>query len=314
MAADLHGRNVEAESGGDEAGGISTGPATVGLVGHVELEPGGGELAEAGQGDAANTASTATLGVGVDGDDAVAGGGEGELDGLVAGEETVDATIGTNLVPAGTLLGLRARVLKGDNVVVLGGDAGVDNHHVAAVVALDTDVALVGNLGESSTLGLLSTAEGGGNTATRAGSLGGGRGGRAGGDSVGVGSDGSHGSRSSSGRGGDDLGDGDGLVGDDKVTGEVVSDTVEVSMATGVGRHAEGGGQEDSGRGELHCCGCCELLMLVKRLFIVVIETRQVVFPEYTKNCLGPERRVVGWFKRVRSARLGKLRWVKECR
>lgn len=242
VTADLEAGDVETLGSGDEARGVGAGPLVVGRVAKVELEPGGGELADGGQGDLTGTAGAATLGVLVKGDDLLALAGEGELDSLVTAPEAVDATIGADLVEADTLLVLGVGVLEGGGVLVLISDAAVDDHHVAAVVVRSAGVALVGDLLDGGTLGLLAAAEFfvGSGAGVR---LGGGRG-------SGRGLDG-RGSLGGSSSLGGVLGDGDRLVGDDKLTSDVAV-VVSVSVTAGVSRGTDGGSQDEDGRGDLH--------------------------------------------------------------
>jgi hypothetical protein len=278
VAADLQAGDIQAESSSDEAGGVGTGPAIVGLVAKVPLGPGGGELAKAGQGHGALVADDTALGVLVGSKVLLAAGGDDEADGLVAVEEAVDAAVRSNLVVGDALVVLIVNVLDDGEVLVLLSDVGLDKHHVAAIVVIGTSVALVGNLLESSTLLLIAAAElgVGGDTEARAagrrrvvvavvgGRLGlgsgragagrllggngnldllsGGRGGRLGG------------SRRGGGAGGGGLRRRRLLVHDELVASLERSVSVPVAVTTGVSRHAQSGGQKN-GNGDLHDVG-----------------------------------------------------------
>lgn len=224
IEANLEGGNVEAAGGRDKARSIGTRPAVVGGVFEVDLEPGRGVLAIGGGGDlGADGAGAATLSVGVEGDSLGTRGGEGEGDGLVALPEAVDTTIRSDLVPADAGLVLGNRVGEGGSVVVQGSNALADGHDVAAVVIGSAGVASVGNLfGGSTLLGGAAAAE---LNVAGAGVIGGGGG--SGSSSI------------------DSLGD-IGLSGNDEIL------LVEVSVAAGVSRDAEGGGGDEDGSRELH--------------------------------------------------------------
>mgnify|MGYP005987995881 FL=1 len=144
--------NVESVLGRDQARNVTSSPALVGLVAEVHLEPCGSELSEAGQREsAALVASASTLSVAVGSD--VLSGTSLEVEGqsLVAGEESVDTAILANLVPA-LADGVATVVVDFNGVVVLVGNAALDEHPVATVVVISTNVTLVGDLAESGTL------------------------------------------------------------------------------------------------------------------------------------------------------------------
>lgn len=245
--ADLEAGNGQPVSSGNDGRGVETGPATVGEVANITLDPGRGELANVGQLRAASAAGTAELRVGVDSEDLLATGGEVELQSLMAAEETVNLAIGSDLVPAraGRVV---ASVVENHGVLVLVEEVALNRHQVASVRAAGADIALVSDLSIGSTLAV-TTAEGsvGGraraDTSSRAGSLLSRR-------------SGSRRRRSrNSGRRRSGSGSGDGLnrlVGNDKVAAglERVVGAL-VSVAARVSRGAEGG-EEDGGGGELH--------------------------------------------------------------
>lgn len=257
--ADVHARDVQAVLGRDEARGIGTGPATVRVVAKVELNPGGGELTEAGDGDGATDgASAATLSVLVEDDVLDTAGRELEVDGLVVAEEAVDATIGTDLVPASAgRVGAGVREL--DRVVVLVDNVGLDKHLVAAGLGSRAGVTLVGNLSDSSTLAR-TTAEATEDGKTVTDSVGSSVDGTL--DGV---ADGGSGSRlgrrrsrrrrSSSRRGLRRRSGRSRLLGHDKLGASLNRALgVQVSVAAGVSSDAEGGSEND--RSELHDVGC----------------------------------------------------------
>lgn len=153
--------NVESVFGSDKARNVTSSPALVGLVAEVNLQPCGSELSEGGQGEsAALVASACALSVLV-GSDILSGTGlEGEGQNLVTSEETVDLVVPANLVPA-LAGGVATVVVDFNGVVVLVGNALLDEHPVATKLVGSTNVTLVGDLAESGTLDrtLLATAE-----------------------------------------------------------------------------------------------------------------------------------------------------------
>lgn len=243
LAADAHAGNLQTELGRDKSRGVEAGPLVVGLVSKVGLDPGTGELAKRRQVNGATAAGAANLGVALDGNVGLATNGEVEVNGLVVLKEAVDATIGTNFVPADTGLRGAACVDKLHGVVVRGRSAGRNLHDVAAVIAGSASVAGVGNLSEGSAL-LVAVAEG-----------------LVAGAGVGRGAGGSHGGDRDGGRG-----DGGGrgcrrrngggrrrsrLLGHDELAANNGTVSVAVSVVARVSRGAHGGGQ-DNGGGELH--------------------------------------------------------------
>lgn len=265
MTANSETRDVEVLLGGDKARSIGAGPATVALTAEVKLEPSTGNETHSGGRNLLGGTGAATLGVLVESNDLRALARDGEVEGNVLGEETVDQALGADLVPASTLLVLAVVVLEGGGVGVLVGDVRVDGHHVATVVALNTSVTSGGDVLKSGTLGLLASTE---RLEARAGAVlltlvkGGKLGSRGAVGGVGLGDglllllglngSGSLGdSGSGSGGSSDDasLVDSDGVVGDDEVTPGVGT---LVSVAAGVSRGAEGGSQENGGGAELH--------------------------------------------------------------
>lgn len=257
MSADLHAGNVEAEGGRDQAGGISTGPFTVGVVTEVELEPSGGDLAKCSGGNLSRITSATTLAVGIESNALLATTGQLEGESLVADEKAVDAnTIGSNLVPAHTLLLLVGPVGESGEILVLVSNVGLDKHHVAAVVALDANISLVSDLGKSGALGV-ALAERNIVVISRAGIL------ALGSLNLNLGLSGRRGGCRSRSRCRDRrrsrL-----LSNHELATSLHGAVGVSVSMAAGVGRHTEGGGQENSGCGELHFD--CRILTLIVKI------------------------------------------------
>lgn len=236
--AGLEGAVGAANGAGDESRGVEAGPGAVGGVAKVKLEPGAEELADRGQRHGAGLAAHAALGVGVKDDVLRGAGGDGEGQGLVAGEEAVDAAVGADLVPDLALHGGAGAVDGLDGVGVLADNVGLDELDVGAV-AVAAGVAGVGDFGGGGALvllelggraagkGLVGRDAAAGGARGRAGGRSGRRGGRrgnrssrrgrraaaAGGGGLGDGGRGGGGRRC--GRGADDGGDGSdgGLVG-----------------------------------------------------------------------------------------------------
>lgn len=270
--------NVESVLGRDQARNITSSPALVGLVAEVHLEPCGSELSEAGQREsAALVASASTLSVAVGSD--VLSGTSLEVEGqsLVASEESVDTMVLANLVPA-LADGVATVVVDLDGVVVLVGNAALDEHPVATKVVISTNVTLVGDLAESGTLDrtlgaaaerlvrAVATAAGAGSSvglrSGRLASLGGrGRRGRRSGALR----------RRSSGRlrrrGRRRRSR---LLGHDKLSLASLKRAmgVAVGVARRVGRNANGGGEDDSR--ELHCV-LLDKMMLVIFCWVVTV-------------------------------------------
>jgi hypothetical protein len=272
VTADSETGDVQLLLGGDEARSVSSGPASVAGAAEVVLEPTTGPEIAFGGGNLAGSTGAATLGVLVEGNVLGALSRDGEGEGSVLLEETIDLAQRADLVPADAGLFGAVRVLEGYDVVVLGSDVGVDGHHVASVIAFDTNVTGGGDVLESGTLGLLATTErlvagAGAVLLALVGLASGRRGGRGTGGGLSLGDSGSlvlrssglrdGGLRNSGGSGGSSgldnlgsvLGDGDGLVGNDEIALGV---STLVSVAAGVGRDTKGGSQDDGGGRELH--------------------------------------------------------------
>jgi hypothetical protein len=291
LGADLHAGDGQASTLGDDGRSIVARPALVALVLEVPLGPGAGDGAVRGLLDSALAgaleASTATLGVLVEGDVLHTASRQGES-GRVGTEEAIDATVGANLVPDHAVQVLGGTEELG-SVVVLVGELSVGQQDlVAAVVGLGAGVTGILDLVEGGTLlGSLANigkAGEGGDTLAGGGRRGGGSGlgGRRGRGGGGGGRDGSRrgGSRGGGGGGNLHVSDGiGGLVGDDGGSGrravvlglhpgdsDTVNDgvdgvtngallvlravlVVETSVARRVGRGAESAEQEE---------GCCE--------------------------------------------------------
>lgn len=155
LGADLHAIDGEASSLGNDGGSIVARPAVVALVLEVPLGPGTGNGAVGSLGDirlaGALEASTATLGVLVEGDVLLGAGGQLE-GGRIETEEAVDTAILADLVPDQAV-----QVLAGANelgsVVVLAGKVRVGEEDlVATVVSAGAGVASVLDLVEGGTL------------------------------------------------------------------------------------------------------------------------------------------------------------------
>lgn len=302
VTADLHAQDVHAFSGGNEARSVGARPVIVDGTLEVELEPGIGELAPVGESNLADTARAAALSVVVSGKVLLLASTNVKLESLLSVEEAVDFIVAwANLVEAGTLHALASFVGEGGDVLVVLGNILVDNHHVAAVVVIGSDVALGENVGDGGALlvivdlgvalaaaerlGLAAALAGAGLGLLLAGLLGLGRLlgllrllrllrlllllGLGCGSSLG-------GGRGSSGLGDDRRSHG--LHVHDEVAASLDGAVrVAVSVAAGASGRANGGAQESGGSGELHVDGGFVMLLLSGRLktcFAQVVLTR----------------------------------------
>lgn len=269
VTADLQTRDGTASVRRNEAGGVSSRPAAVSVVLEVELGPRAGDLTLTGDRNLARAARAATLGVVISSKVLGLSRAEAEVKRRVLGPEAIDSTIRTNLEPASTFLGLLVGVGKDGKVLVALGNVGVDEHHVASVVALGSNVTLVKDVGVRGgallrwvgvVLGVVdAVAEGLLLTGALAGlGLGGG---------LRLLNGGSDGLRSRLGLGsgllllglglGRGLGrDRSGLRVHDKVAASLHGAVgLLVAVSAGTSHNAEGGAQDDSGGGELHLVG-----------------------------------------------------------